>query len=268
MQLAKPTIGQRTQRNRTEGDAFKFDDLVAHTSEQAANFSIATFLQLQFQNSTASLVLDDSHTPKLEEALGKIHAFAELRQYFRCRPAGDMTAISSYDFKPRVSQSLSQIAVVGHQQQSGCILVQTADGEESLVGHRNQVDRSRSPVRISVGAQDAARFVQQKIAEPRQSQTLGIQTHITGLGVYGSSRVGDHFTVDCHSPVTNVLLAVASRVDSGHCEKLLQPHDAGIFGHGIFSGCIGGRSCRGHAARFRNSYRTRSRRTFGTPART
>jgi len=242
MQLTKSPVGQRSQHNGSEGNTLQLDHLVTDSSQQPANFAIATFLQFQLKHSAASLMLDDSHSAKPEKALGKVHAFTELGENFRGRPAGNVAAVSSDNFKPRVCQSLSQIAIVGYQQQSGRILVQTADGEQSLVGHGNEIDRARSSVGVTVCAEDSAGLVQEEVAEAGQPQPFSVQPHITGLGMHRASRVRDNFAIDRDATIANVLFTVPSRIHTGHREKLLQSHDSRIF-IGIGPGGVGVR-CR------------------------
>lgn len=83
MQLTESPIGQRSQHNGSEGNTLQLDHLVTDSSQQPANFAIATFLQFQLKHSAASLMLDDSHSTKPEKALGKVHAFTELGENFR-----------------------------------------------------------------------------------------------------------------------------------------------------------------------------------------
>jgi len=259
MQLTKSPVGQRSQHNGSEGNTLQLDHLVTDSSQQPANFAIATFLQFQLKHSAASLMLDDSHSAKPEKTLGKVHAFTELGENFRGRPAGNVAAVSSDNFKPRVCQSLSQIAIVGYfkprvcqslsqiaivgyQQQSGRIFVQTAHGEQSLVGHRNEIDRARSSVGVTVCAEDSAGLVQEEVAEAGQPQPFSVQPHITGLGMHRASRVRDNFAIDRDATIANVLFTVPSRIHTGHREKLLQSHDSRIF-IGIGPGGVGVR-CR------------------------
>ena len=180
-----------------------------------------------------------------------------------------MTAIPPHHFKSRVSQSLSQITIVGHQQQSRRVLVQTTHSEQSLVRDGNQVDRPRSPVRVTICTEDSARLVQQKVAESRHPQSLGIQPHITGLGMHRAGRIRDDLAVHHDATIPNVLLTVPPRINTGHREKLLQPHHGGIF-TGLGLGCVrsGCRSRRCHTAGFRDSHRSWSGRSIRSSART
>jgi carboxypeptidase C (cathepsin A) len=106
---------------------------VPDACQQSTNFAISPFLQFQFKDRAAALSLDYSHTPESEEPFGKIQTFAKLRKYFRSRPAGHMTPISSDNFKTRMSKSLCQITVVCDQQQAGRVFVQSSDCEQTLI---------------------------------------------------------------------------------------------------------------------------------------
>ena len=88
-------------------------------------------------------------------------------------------------------QVAGQVAVVGHQQQPLAVLVEPADGVDALLDVRHQVDRARAAGRVVVGAEVAARLVDQPVDERlRSGMRLAIDGDLLAPGRRGvpSSR--------------------------------------------------------------------------------
>lgn len=255
LQFPKSSVRQRTQLERTEGDAFQFNHLMADSCQQSTNFAVLAFLKFQFQDRAASLMSHHTNALEAEKAFGKIHPVAQLIQCLRGWPPRHMTTIASHNFEARVRQSLCQVAVVGQQQQALRVFVQPSDGEESLIGNRDHVHSTRTPFRVPVGAEHTFGFVQQEVTESGKAQPFGIESDIVSFRRYGASRVVDDDSVHRDAAIPNVLFTVAPRIHSGHGEEFLQAH-----GVGGFTGFTGDLWCvRNHGpSRFRDSRGHRS----------
>jgi hypothetical protein len=197
---------------------------VPDTSQQPPDFPVFSLLQLQLQDRASPLMTHKADLAKPKEALSKVHAFPELLQRFRSGLPSHLTSITPHHFKPRMGQSLGQISVVGQQQQTLSIFVKSPNCEQPLIPSRNEVHCSRTPLRVTVGAEHPLRLIQQKVAKSRHSPALGIQPYVLNLGIHQPRRIRDHLAIYCHSPVTDVLFAVSPRIHSGNGKKLLQTH--------------------------------------------
>ncbi len=82
------------------------------------------------------------------------------------------------DGVPRVRQPLGQIAIVGDDQQSLTILIQTTDAEQPPVMVRKQLDHALAALRIGVGAQIPAGLVQQEVGPSSRLELLAIEPDI------------------------------------------------------------------------------------------
>ena len=69
---------------------------------------------------------------------------------------------------------IGEIAVVGQQQQALAVLVESADGVDALADMRHQIDGERPAGRIVIGAQIAARLVDEPVDELFDVQRLAI----------------------------------------------------------------------------------------------
>lgn len=229
LQFAKSSVRQRTQLERTEGDALQFNHLVPDSCQQSTDFAVLAFLKFQFQNRAASLMSHHTNALESKEAFGKIHPIPQLIQCLRGWPPRHMTTIAAYNFEARVRQSLGEVAVVGQQQQALRVFVQPSNGEESLICDRDHVHGTRTSFRVPVGAEHTFGFVQQEVTESGKSQPFGIEADIVRFRGDGTSRIVDDDSVHRDAAIPNVFFAVAPRIHSGHGEKFLQAHGVGGF---------------------------------------
>ena len=77
--------------------------------------------------------------------------------------AGHLDEVGLLDAEARVHQPIGQVAVVGQQQQPLAVLVEPADGVDALADVRHQVDGQRPAGRVVIGAEVAARLVDQPV---------------------------------------------------------------------------------------------------------
>lgn len=139
---------QTSQLQRSEGNAFQRQHFMSDACHQATDFAVLSFLEFQFQNGAVATAFENPHTSKAEKTFGKVHAFAKLMQDIGLRKTGDETAIAANDFESRVSQLLCKIAVIRDKQHPFGTFVQSTNGEQPLVDDRNQIDGSRTSLRI------------------------------------------------------------------------------------------------------------------------
>ena len=233
LQFAMSSGSQTSQLQWPELNSLQSQYLVPDSRHQTANFAVLAFLKFHLQNRTLAFAAMNMHVAKLKEAFGKVHAFAKLLQCFRMGNSRDMTAVTADHFKTWMSQTLSEVAVICDQQHPLSHFVEPTDGKHSLFRSRYQIDGFGTSLGIMICTQKAFGLIDQKIAQPRHPQTLGIQSHILLQRIHRTSWVGHHFGIDSHSPRTNVLFAFASGIDTGHGQKLLQPHAIAVFA-GLF----------------------------------
>jgi hypothetical protein len=212
--FAEATVGQRSQLEWPEGDPLKPDDFVTNAGKQTADFAVFAFLKLQFEHRAAALVTDESHTSKSKETLRKVHPFLELLENLRAGATGNMAAISADDFEPGVSKALCEVPVVGEQEQALGVFVKPADGEQPLVSNRNEVDSSSTALRVAVCTKYALGFIEQKVAEARESAAFGVQTNVLIFDGYEPGRIRDNFAVDGDAAIADVLFTVSPGIDA------------------------------------------------------
>jgi hypothetical protein len=229
LQFAMAAGCEAAQLQRSEGNAFQGQNLVTDACQQASNFAILPFLKFHLQNDALAFTAIDVHASEFEETFSEVHAFAQLPQCVRLRNPGHVTSVSANDFKTRMSQPLSQIAVVCQQQHSFGVFVEAADGKQTLFAGRHQVDGSRAALRIMIGAKHALRLVDEKITQTWHSQAFGVEPNILSFRINGPCRIRHDFRIHGHSTRSNVLFAVTPRIHSGHCQKLLQTQSVRQF---------------------------------------
>ncbi len=221
-QFSMPSRAESAKLQRAEADSFQSQHLVPGTSHQSANLAVLTFLKFEFEDHAATFAAMHMNASEPEKAVGEVHAFSKLPKSFRGRNACDLTSIASNHFKLRMRQMLREIAIVGDQQQTFGVLIESTDGKQSLILNRHKIHSSRTTLWIAVRAENALGLVDQKVSKPRRTKSLHIEPNVVLLRINGSCRIKHDFAIDGDSSRANVLFAVTTRIDSGHRQKLLQ----------------------------------------------
>src|SRR5262245_48555005 len=102
---------------------------------------------------------------RLDVAFAEVDAVEQSFQVFWCRRASDEREIRFLDAEAGMHQPMREIAVVGEEQQTFAVLVESADRVNTLGDLRHEIERQRSARGIVVCAQDAARLVDEPIDE-------------------------------------------------------------------------------------------------------
>ena len=131
--------------------------------EHAANLAVLAFAQRDPQPGAGPLLLDRFDAPRLDLAVAEVNPLEQLLQIVARWLAGDLHEIGLSDAETRMHEPIGQIAVVGEQQQSFAVLVEPAHGVDPLGDLGHQVDGARPAGGVAVGAQVAARFVDEPI---------------------------------------------------------------------------------------------------------
>ena len=164
LQFAMSPGSETSQLQWSEFNSFQSQNLVTNSSHQTANFTVLAFLKFHLQNGTLAFTAMNMHVTKLKEAFSEVHAFTKLLQRFGMRNSGDMTTIAANHFKTRMSQTLSQVAVICDQQHPLSHLVEPTDGKHSLFGSGHQIDGFGTSLRIMICTQKTLGLVDQKVA--------------------------------------------------------------------------------------------------------
>jgi hypothetical protein len=163
---------QAAEPQRSEGDALQCNDLVPNPRHQPSDFAVLAFPKLQLQHCTPPVSPRDANALKAEEPIGKVHSVAQLLQDRIVRDSSDLTAITAEDFKPGMCHALSEVAVVRDEKQAHRAFIKPADGEQPLVARRDKINGSRPAFRVAIRADNSRWFVDQKIPQPRPTQSL------------------------------------------------------------------------------------------------
>ena len=108
-----------------------------------------------------------------------------------------------------MDQPVSQLAVVGHDEQSTAVFVESPDGEQPGAVGRKQVDHSGAAAGIVVGAQVTGWFVQQEVRGPLGANRLPVNddfldrtidtiSQVARTGPEGSIGDGKIFVLPMH----------------------------------------------------------------------
>ncbi len=127
----------------------------------------------------------------------------------------------------RMHHPVRDFAVVGQQQQSLSLAIETTDGIDAF-RHPHEFHHGGAAALIVGGGDEATRFVQDDVAKPFGSRRFAID------GDFGADRVDlsaerrDDDAVDAHPALADQIFGRAARCDAAGGEDPLQPfHDDG-----------------------------------------
>ena len=123
-------------------------------------------------------------------AFGRHAGSGQLPHCRRGQFAGKCDPVSLFHFISRMSQTGHEIAVVGKEDQSFAVLVQSSGGNQpGLPGLRNEVDRFPGGMAVLQRADVASGFVQHDIQFfPRRSDGPAVEFHpVAGLDPHGAA---------------------------------------------------------------------------------
>ena len=94
---------------------------------------------------------------------------------------------------------------------------------------RQQVNDPWSALRISIRADDADRFIHQKILLFLEFDPFSIHTDLLSLRIDLDPQLCNGFTINCNATVPDVFLTVPSRSDTGRGKHFLQAFEGRII---------------------------------------
>ncbi len=191
-------------------------DLLAH----ALDLALASLVDGQLEG----VGTDPAHAGRRGASIVELDPGPERSQGpLRNRGAANHRAVGLLHLKGRMRQTVGQLAVVGEQDQTGGIDVQSPDGiEPQLAGHKR--DDGGPALRIARGADHAGRFVD------GVDDQLGLDGHGATIEAQRIRRfdvagwVEDRLAVNRHAPGADQLLGGAPRGDPGSRQMLGQSH--------------------------------------------
>src|SRR5262249_25505958 len=123
----------------------------------------------------------------------------------------------------RVRQPVGQLAVVGQEHQAGALLVEPADGVDTLGDLRQQVDDPGLARGVAIGRNVALGLVDGVIDAPLGVDLLAVDGDLLLVRVDAGAQLADDLVVDGDAALEDQLLARPPRPDPGVREDLLEP---------------------------------------------
>ena len=145
--------------------------------QHPANLAVLALVEHDLQPGAFALRFQPLDAAGADVAVAEPDALEQLLHVLAARLAGHLHLIRFLDAETRVHQPKGQVAIVGQQQQALAVLVEPADRVDALADVRHQIDGQRPAGRIVVGAEVAARLVDQPVDGLFAVQRLAIDAH-------------------------------------------------------------------------------------------
>jgi hypothetical protein len=136
-----------------------------------------------------NLVLGPGFRGKLLHGIGfqeiafRLHTFFKRSDFRIGQEAFDGCHVDLFNLVSRMHQPIGQIAIVGNEQESFAVPVETAHGKNPFVKIREQIEIGGPPLRIVVGTDHVTRFIHQEVNERLGLYQLTVQAYLTYAGL-------------------------------------------------------------------------------------
>jgi hypothetical protein len=131
---------------------------VPHCVAHSSNLAVAALVDCEAENSGT----DQRSLGWRGEPIIEFHALPEEPQFAACWFTFDMGDVFLLDTKRWMCESMSEISIVGKQQETFGIHIKAADGKDARF-LRNKFENGRTTMRIIGGRDHASRFIQQEM---------------------------------------------------------------------------------------------------------
>ena len=219
---------QALQSDRSDGDPGQRHHLVAELGEHPADLAILAFGEHHFEDAGLSLLADDPHSLGPDLAFGQPDSLGELIKDLAVGETGDDHSVDLLDAKLGMGELVGEVAVVGQEDQACALLVESADGVNSLRDLGKQVDHKRLTGGIVVAGDVSLGLVHGVIDVAFELDLLAVDMDRRLRRVDLDAEFLGDFAVDRDASLGDQFLASASRPKPSLGKDFLQA--VGPFG--------------------------------------
>lgn len=177
---------------------------MAQPSQNASDLAVLSFSQPDLHFRHASLGFEHASPIDPHKTFGNIDALTHFLHRFAVDLASNRDSINLLNGELRVCQFLSQITIIGQQDQSFTAQVETTNRKHTFTG-RDQINNPRSTARISIGGDDTGGFVDGVIHESLLPQNRVIDANGLLLGIDTDAQFLDHRAINADAPFADQL---------------------------------------------------------------
>lgn len=147
----------------SDGGTLEAFHIVAELGDHAANFAVASFGEDDFQSSAVAITGEDFDVVSrrfkgLAGFVGEPEPFAKLFGVGAFETTGECDAIGLGDFVAGVGETIAKLAIIGEQDETGRVGIETSDAEQPLLGWHEIGDDGAS-LRVIGGADHATGLI-------------------------------------------------------------------------------------------------------------
>src|ERR1051326_7289407 len=231
-ELAPVTGGQLRIGDRSDRDAAQFRDRMSDGLEHFSNLLIAPFAQPHFVPAVPFVFAPAGRTPRRLHLLNLARhgAFAvdgdaalELADDALVGNAAHFHVIRLHRSMFRMRDLEREVAVVGEEQQSFRLEVETADRIDALAHAFDEIDDRLASFRIVDRRRHLFRFVQEDVAmRLGAGDQLAVDFDVIAIGIRFRSELGDDTAVDRDPSLPNHRLGFTAGRETRMGDDLLQ----------------------------------------------
>lgn len=163
------------------------------------------------------------------------HGFSQGLQLLRGYRSIDGDIVGLGVSMAGMGQLLGQGTVIGQQQESFAVFIETADGKESFGNLAFQQGKHGLSL-VFTGAADQARRLMEHVGDMfvRAVNRLALHRDLVGSRVDGRSQCRHRYAIDLHTALPDEILGLAAGRPAGLGQEFLQAYAGCISNHGIW----------------------------------
>ncbi len=210
------------ERDRADGDPAERHDLMPKLGEHPANFALFALGEHQFDHGRLALAGENPSSLGADLPVGEPDSFGELGGQFRARQTRHERPIDLFDAILGMGQAIRELAVVGHEDEAGAVLVEPSHAVNSFRRLGKQVNDAWAARGVGIGRDIALGLMDGVIDGRFEGDCLAIDGHPRGGGVDTGAEHFRDLAINGDPSLENELFAGPSRAQAGAGQDLLQ----------------------------------------------
>ena len=205
----------------TEPDASEPFDGHADLRQHASDLALPALSHHDLEERLPSVFLSHSDPSWTGRAIIELHALTETTERFTTNGTGHERQVGPLDSERWVQQPMGQVTIVGEQEQSFGVLIESSDGVEPLV-QVDEVHHGRPSFGVAGGGDDALWLVQHQVAHSGvDDDALTVDLYHVRHSVHSVAQGGD-LAVDRHAAGDDEHFRGPPGGDPGRCKDFLE----------------------------------------------
>lgn len=219
---------ESSESERAEFDPLQLHHLMTDSSEESADFPVFPFAKDDFEQGGLSDHAKFANGVDFESPLLKTMAGPEAFKFLPSRRPGNENPVDLANPETGVGEFLREETIVGHDDKSLTVLIESADCEQTFGDRWEQINQAEATCRIIIGTEIPGWLVDGEVDFFFQFEALSVEMNFLLVGIDFDSESGDDDAIDFDSPGNDHLFASPARAATCSGEYSLEANQARV----------------------------------------